>query len=63
MLLIKYAIHFYFCFKVHSRSYHVGCGLVTIGCNPSQNTYVGIYGPNCVEVWLGEDPLKHGTNR
>ncbi|XP_031548870.1 long-chain-fatty-acid--CoA ligase 1-like [Actinia tenebrosa] len=40
--------------EVHSRAYHVGCGLVSIGCQPSQNTYIGIYAPNCVE-WVLTD--------
>ena len=36
--------------QVHERATHLGSGLVNLGCEPSQNTFVGIYGPNSIEV-------------
>ena len=36
--------------QVHERATNVGAGLVAIGCEPSQKTFIGIYGPNRVEV-------------
>lgn len=42
---------FFYCFwQVNDRATNFGSGLVHLGCEPSQNTFVGIYGPNCVEV-------------
>ncbi|XP_022794373.1 long-chain-fatty-acid--CoA ligase 5-like [Stylophora pistillata] len=35
--------------QVHERATFVGAGLVALGCEPSQQTYIGIYGPNRVE--------------
>ena len=39
-----------FILQVHERATHLGSGLVKLGCEPSQNTFVGIYGPNSIEV-------------
>ena len=36
--------------QVHERATYVGAGLVAIGCEPSQKSFIGIYGPNRVEV-------------
>ena len=46
--------------QVHERATHVGAGLVAIGCEPSQKTFIGIYGPNRVEVScsIGYDPSE-----
>ncbi|XP_020611686.1 long-chain-fatty-acid--CoA ligase 1-like [Orbicella faveolata] len=38
--------------QVHERATYVGAGLVAIGCEPSQKTFIGIYGPNRVEWTL-----------
>lgn len=35
--------------QVHERATFVGAGLVALGCEPSQQTFIGIYGPNRVE--------------
>ncbi|XP_068706534.1 long-chain-fatty-acid--CoA ligase 6-like isoform X2 [Montipora capricornis] len=40
--------------EVHERASNLGSGLVNIGCEPSQNTFVGIYGPNCIEWDLAD---------
>ena len=46
---IKY--NYFFSPQVHERATKVGRGLVAIGCEPSQKSFIGIYGPNRVEVW------------
>ena len=46
---IKY--NYLFSPQVHERATKVGRGLVAIGCEPSQKSFIGIYGPNRVEVW------------
>ncbi|XP_048590128.1 long-chain-fatty-acid--CoA ligase 6 isoform X2 [Nematostella vectensis] len=38
--------------EVHGRAYSVGCGLVCLGCQPSQATHLGILAPNSVEWFL-----------
>lgn len=38
--------------QVHERATKVGRGLVAIGCEPSQKSFIGIYGPNRVEWTL-----------
>ncbi|XP_020611687.1 long-chain-fatty-acid--CoA ligase 5-like, partial [Orbicella faveolata] len=40
--------------EVNERSTNLGSGLVHLGCQPSQNTFIGIYGPNCVEWDLAD---------
>lgn len=40
--------------QVHERATHIGAGLVALGCEPSQKTFIGIYGPNCTE-WVLSD--------
>lgn len=40
--------------EVNDRATNFGSGLVHLGCEPSQNTFVGIYGPNCVEWDLAD---------
>ncbi|KAL9961434.1 hypothetical protein ACROYT_G030372 [Oculina patagonica] len=40
--------------EVHERATNLGSGLVHLGCQPSQNTFVGIYGPNCTEWDLAD---------
>ena len=43
--------NYFFSSQVHERATKVGRGLVAIGCEPSQKSFIGIYGPNRVEVW------------
>ena len=45
--------NYFFSSQVHERATKVGRGLVAIGCEPSQKSFIGIYGPNRVEVWYG----------
>ncbi|XP_022796097.1 long-chain-fatty-acid--CoA ligase 5-like [Stylophora pistillata] len=48
--LVKFAI------KVHERATFVCAGLVALGCEPSQQTYISIYGldrVDCVSTDLG----------
>lgn len=40
--------------EIHERATHLGAGLVNLGCEPSQNTFIGIYGPNSIEWDLGD---------
>jgi len=40
--------------EVHERATNLGSGLVHLGCEPSQNTFIGIYGPNCIEWDLAD---------
>lgn len=40
--------------QVHERATHAGAGLVALGCEPSQETLIGIYGSNCTE-WILSD--------
>ncbi|KAJ7319203.1 hypothetical protein OS493_036366 [Desmophyllum pertusum] len=40
--------------EVHERAANLGSGLVHLGCQPCQTTFVGIYGPNCVEWDLAD---------
>ena len=42
--------NYFFSSQVHERAIKVGRGLVAIGCEPSQKSFIGIYGPNRVEV-------------
>lgn len=40
--------------EVHERAFNLGSGLVSLGCEPSQSSFIGIYGPNCIEWDLAD---------
>lgn len=40
--------------QVHERATYVGAGLVALGCKPSQDSFIGIYGPNRLEWALAD---------
>lgn len=37
--------------KVEDRFTAFGSGLIKLGVKPGQETFVGIYAKNCIEVW------------
>lgn len=40
--------------QVHERATYVGAGLVALGCEPSQESFIGIYAPNRLEWALSD---------
>ncbi|XP_031548889.1 long-chain-fatty-acid--CoA ligase 1-like [Actinia tenebrosa] len=38
--------------QIHERAANLGCGLLELGCQSSQETYIGVWSKNCVEWFL-----------